>query len=188
MSALQIILLNLHSQWGIYIVCRGLDTAVLFVTECLRRLRIYVWEHPMLVIFYFVKACQTDCQTCRIKDKSMHALLMTCIAKQEQDGGQLDVIYAGLLPHGEKKQVSYRSVPYSVGCIMVCCHGLQSNDCYWKTQPHSSFCSTQKMSRFTLGLEKQCLQSKETEITALRINSTFSCMKWSFTDVFLLSG
>lgn len=129
MSALQIILLNLHSQWGIYIVCRGLDTAVLFVTECLRRLQIYVWEHPMLVIFYFVKACRTDCQTCRIKDKSMHALLMTCIAKQEQDGGQLDVIYAGLLPHGEKKQVSYRSVPHSVDCIMVCCHGLQSNDC-----------------------------------------------------------
>lgn len=113
----------------------------------------------MLVIFYFVKACRTDCQTCRIKDKSMHALLMTYIAKQEQDGGQPDVIYVGLLLHGEKKHVSYRSIPRGMGCIMVCCHGLWSDD-YWKTlalQPHSSFCSTLKMSRFNLGLEKQCL-------------------------------
>lgn len=70
---LKIRLANLHSQSAIYGGFSSLDTAVLFVIESLSLLQARIWGHSVFA-FSFIKACWTDCQTCRIKNKSIYVL------------------------------------------------------------------------------------------------------------------
>lgn len=51
-SALEIMLANLHSQSAIYRGFRSLDTAVLFVIECLNLLQTRIWAHPMFAFSF----------------------------------------------------------------------------------------------------------------------------------------
>ena len=52
MSTLEIMLANLHSQSAIYRGFRSLDTAVLFVIECLSLLQTRIWGHSMFAFSF----------------------------------------------------------------------------------------------------------------------------------------
>lgn len=70
--------LNKHScqpsyQSAVYGAFSSLDTDLLFVIESLSLLQARIWSHSVFA-FSFVKACWRDCQTCRIKNKSIYVL------------------------------------------------------------------------------------------------------------------
>lgn len=52
MSALEIMLANLHIQSAIYRDFRSLDTAVLFVIECLSLLQTRIWSHSVFAFSF----------------------------------------------------------------------------------------------------------------------------------------
>lgn len=76
MSTFEIMLASVHSQSAIYRGFSSLDTAVLFVIECLSLCKLG-FEPIQCLLFHLVEACSTDCQKHRIKDKSMHDFKLT---------------------------------------------------------------------------------------------------------------
>lgn len=93
MSALRIRLANLHGQSTICGGCSRSGAAVLFLIKSLAPPQTWGRRRKSL-LFHLAEACWTNCQTCQIKNKSIHPRRSSSQASNKREAdAQFDVVH-----------------------------------------------------------------------------------------------